>query len=149
MAQGGNGGWIPVMRQRERGGTQGKEDKHGLFIVLVDNLLSAMDAKTLFKLFTQFGIVKDVFIPFKRRTMSNSRFGFVRFDCPVAAYITIQKANGLLVDERVLEVKKANNVKSNRDDQSMRRPHTIKRPPETNKNMVDVSYTGLRLFAEV
>ncbi|KAL7212577.1 hypothetical protein ACSBR2_015296 [Camellia fascicularis] len=108
-----------------------------------------MDAKTLFKLFTQFGIVKDVFIPFKRRTVSNSRFGFVRFDCPVAAEITIQKVNGLLVVERVLEVKKATNVKSNKDDQSRRRPHTIRRPPETNRNRGDVSYTCLRSFTTV
>ncbi|KAL7263908.1 hypothetical protein ACSBR1_001959 [Camellia fascicularis] len=91
--------------RREGDGDQGKEAKHGLFTVFVDNLPSAMDAKTLFKLFTQFG--KDVFIPFKRRTVTNSRFGFVRFNCPVAADIAIQKANGLLVDERVLEVKKA------------------------------------------
>ncbi|KAL7246871.1 hypothetical protein ACSBR2_001892 [Camellia fascicularis] len=108
-----------------------------------------MDAKTLFKLFTQFGIVKDVFIPFKRRTVSNSRFGFVRFDCPVAADIAIQKANGLLVDERVLEVKKATNIRSNKDDQSRSRPHTTRRPPETNRNRGDVSFTGLRSFTEV
>ncbi|KAL7233204.1 hypothetical protein ACSBR1_016938 [Camellia fascicularis] len=98
-----------------------------------------MDAKTLFKLFTQFGMVKDVFIPFKKRTVSNSRFGFVRFDCLVAADIAIQKANGLLVDERVVEVKKVTNVKSNRDDQSRRRPHTIRRPLETNTKRGDVS----------
>ncbi|KAL7189551.1 hypothetical protein ACSBR1_039240 [Camellia fascicularis] len=116
MAQGGNGGWIPVVRQRDRGGAHDKEDKHGLFTIFVDNIPSAMVAKTLFKLFTQFSIVKDVFIPFKRRTVSNSRFGFVRFDCPVAADIAIQKANRLLVDEKVLEVKKTTNVKSNKDD---------------------------------
>ncbi|KAL7196389.1 hypothetical protein ACSBR1_036412 [Camellia fascicularis] len=99
MAQGGNRGWIPVVWQRERGGVQGKEVKHGLFTLFVDNSLSAMDAKTLSKLFTQFGIVKDVFIPFKRRTVSNSRFGFVRFDCLVSADIAIQKANGLSFTE--------------------------------------------------
>ncbi|CAL5409164.1 unnamed protein product [Camellia sinensis] len=115
----------------------------------MDNLLSDMDTKTLFKRFTQFGIVKNVFMPFTRRTVSNSRFGFVRFDCPVTVDITIQKANGLLVDERVLEVKKATNVKSNRDDQSRRRPHTIKRPPETNRNRGHVSYTCLRSFTKV
>ncbi|KAL7205813.1 hypothetical protein ACSBR2_018684 [Camellia fascicularis] len=74
-----------------------------------------MDAKSLFKLFTKFGIVKDVFIPFKRQKMSNSRFGFVRFNCPVASDIAILKANGLLVDDRVLEVKYAINDMSSRD----------------------------------
>ncbi|KAL7203349.1 hypothetical protein ACSBR2_016608 [Camellia fascicularis] len=109
MAQRENGSWILVVRQREQGGAQGKEDKHGLFTVFVDNLPSAMDAKTLFKLFTQFGIVKDAFIPFKRRTVSNSRFGFVRFDCLVVADIAIQKANGLLIGLRSFaEVLKGN-----------------------------------------
>ncbi|GMP75547.1 hypothetical protein CsSME_00032594 [Camellia sinensis var. sinensis] len=95
MAQGGNGGWIPVVRRRERVGDQSKEAKHRLFTVFVDNLPSAMDTKTL-----------DVFIPFKKRAVTSSIFGFVRFNCPVTKNIAIQKANGLLVDERVLEVKK-------------------------------------------
>ncbi|KAL7161390.1 hypothetical protein ACSBR2_041948 [Camellia fascicularis] len=64
-----------------------------------------MDAKALFKLFMKFGVVKDVFIPFKRRKVTKSRFGFVRFDCQVAANIAIQKANGLWVDDRSLQVK--------------------------------------------
>ncbi|CAL5356809.1 unnamed protein product [Camellia sinensis] len=149
MTQGVNRGWIPIVRQRERGGVQGKEVKHGLFTLFVDNLPSSMDAKTRSELFTQLGIVKDVFIPFKRRTMSNSRFGFVRFDCPVAIDIAFQKANGLLVDERVLEVKKATKIKSNKDEQSRSRPHTIKRPLETIKNKDDVSFIGRRSFAEV
>ncbi|KAL7221578.1 hypothetical protein ACSBR1_023520 [Camellia fascicularis] len=107
-----------------------------------------MDAKTLFKLFTQFNIVKDVFIPFKRRTVTNSRFGFVRFDCPVVADIAIQKANGLLVDERVLEVKKATNDRCNRVEQSRREPLTF-RPPETNRTRDEVPFSGLRSVAKV
>ncbi|KAL7185377.1 hypothetical protein ACSBR2_027338 [Camellia fascicularis] len=88
MAQGGNRGWFPVVRQRERGGVQ-------------------------------------------------------------AADIAIQKANGLLVDKRVLEVKKATNIKSNRAEQSRSRPQIIRRPLETNRNRADVSFTGRRSFAEV
>ncbi|KAL7228748.1 hypothetical protein ACSBR2_007444 [Camellia fascicularis] len=117
MEQGGNRGWIPVERQQKGGEAQGKEVKHGLFTVFVDNLPSAMDAKILFNLFTKFGIVKDVFIPAKRRIVTNSRFGFVRFDCYVAADIAIQKRNGLLVDDMVLEVKKVTYVKNIRDEQ--------------------------------
>ena len=81
--------------------------------------------------------------------MTNSRFGFVRFDCPVAADIAIQKVNGLLVDERVLEIKKATNDRSNKDEQGRREPHTIKRPSETNRNRGEIPCTGLRSFAEV
>ncbi|KAL7211551.1 hypothetical protein ACSBR2_014418 [Camellia fascicularis] len=66
-----------------------------------------MDPKGLYKLFMKFGIVKDVFIPQKRRKVKNSRFGFVRFDCPVAMGMAIQRANGLWVDDKALEVKSA------------------------------------------
>ncbi|KAL7238970.1 hypothetical protein ACSBR2_004965 [Camellia fascicularis] len=55
---------------------------------------------------------------YKRRVVTNSRFRFVRFDCSVAADIVIQKANGLLVDDRVLEVKKATYGRSSRVEQS-------------------------------
>ncbi|KAL7200136.1 hypothetical protein ACSBR2_022276 [Camellia fascicularis] len=139
MAKKGNGGWISIERRREGVRDQGKDVKYGLFTVFVDNLPSAMDAKTLFKLFTQFGIVKDVFIS----------FGFVRFNCPVAADIAIQKGNGLLVDERVLEVKKATKDRCIRFEQSRREPHTISRPPETISYRAEVPYPGQRSFAEV
>ncbi|KAL7243399.1 hypothetical protein ACSBR1_015738 [Camellia fascicularis] len=122
MEQGGNKGWIPVVRQRKRGGAQGKEVNYGLFTIFVDNLPKAMDVKSLFKLFTKFGIVKDVCIPFKTRKVTNLRFGFVRFDCHVTTDIAIQKANGLLVDNMMLEVKNATYDRSNRDEQSRRRP---------------------------
>ncbi|KAL7195102.1 hypothetical protein ACSBR1_035336 [Camellia fascicularis] len=122
MVQGGNGGWIPVVRQQRGDRVQGKEAKHGLFTVFMDNIPSVMDAKALFKLFTKFGIVKDAFIPFKRSKATNSRFGFVRFNCHVAIVVAIQKVNGLLVDDMVLEVKSASYDKNNRDEQSRRKP---------------------------
>ncbi|KAL7196661.1 hypothetical protein ACSBR1_036639 [Camellia fascicularis] len=66
-----------------------------------------MDPKGLSELFTKFGELKDVFIPNKRRKMTNTKFGFVRFDCAVAAKVAIQKANGLWIDDKALEVKDA------------------------------------------
>ncbi|KAL7235563.1 hypothetical protein ACSBR1_018954 [Camellia fascicularis] len=151
MEQRGNGGWIPVGRQRKGGKAQGKKAKHGLFTIFVDNLPSAMDAKILFDLFTKFGIMKDVFIPkfAKRRIVTNSRFGFVRFDCHVAADIAIQKGNGLLVDDMVLEVKKATYVKNIRDEQSRSRPQIIRKHFETSRNRVEGSFAGQRSFADV
>ncbi|KAL7264396.1 hypothetical protein ACSBR1_002365 [Camellia fascicularis] len=74
------GGWKPVL------------SKHGG--------QESMDPKGLFTLFTNFGVVKDVFIPNKRRKMTRSRFGFVRYDCLNAASMAIQKANGLWYDNR-------------------------------------------------
>ncbi|KAL7213565.1 hypothetical protein ACSBR2_016149 [Camellia fascicularis] len=110
------GGWILVVRHWKGGGAKCNEVCHGLFTVFVDNLPQTMDVRSLFKLFTKFGIVKDVFIPFKRRVVTKSRFGFVRFDCSVAADIAIQKANGQLVDDRVLEVKNAIYDRGTRDE---------------------------------
>ncbi|CAL5358449.1 unnamed protein product [Camellia sinensis] len=54
-----------------------------------------------------FGVVKDVYISFKRRKQTRSRFGFVRYDCPVAAQMAVRKANGLWCDNKVLKVKPA------------------------------------------
>ncbi|GMP53418.1 hypothetical protein CsSME_00018873 [Camellia sinensis var. sinensis] len=66
-----------------------------------------MNPKGLFSLFSKFGVVKDVFIPTKRRKATRSRFGFVRFDCPVAAGVAIQKTNRVWCDNKILKVKKA------------------------------------------
>ncbi|XP_028095427.1 uncharacterized protein LOC114295404 [Camellia sinensis] len=63
-----------------------------------------MDPKGLFNLFKKFGVVNDVFIPHKRRRITASRFGFVRFSCQVAANVAMQKANGLWVDGKVVKL---------------------------------------------
>ncbi|KAL7263059.1 hypothetical protein ACSBR1_001268 [Camellia fascicularis] len=80
-----------------------------------------MDPRALYKLFTKFGIVRDVFIPQKRRKATNSRFGFVRFDCSMAANVAVQKADGLWVEDRELKVKMATygklKVRENRRNQ--------------------------------
>ncbi|CAL5367197.1 unnamed protein product [Camellia sinensis] len=149
MAKIGNEGGFPLERWKEGDRDQCKDVKYGLFTVFVDNLPSAMDAKALFKRFSQFGIVKNVFIPFKRRTVSKSRFGFVRFNCPVAVDIAIQKGNGLLVEERVLEVKKATKDRCTRFEQSRREPHSINRTPDIISYKAEVPYSGHRSFAEV
>ncbi|KAL7263543.1 hypothetical protein ACSBR1_001660 [Camellia fascicularis] len=66
-----------------------------------------MDPKGLFVLFSKFGVVKDAFIPNKRRQATRSRFHFVRYDCSVATDTAIQKENGLWVENRGLKVKMA------------------------------------------
>ncbi|KAL7196548.1 hypothetical protein ACSBR1_036538 [Camellia fascicularis] len=72
----GNGGWISIVRQQKGCGAKGHEANHGLFTVFLDNLPTTMDVQSLFKLFTKFDILKDVFIPLnKKRIVTNSRFG--------------------------------------------------------------------------
>ncbi|CAL5354750.1 unnamed protein product [Camellia sinensis] len=66
-----------------------------------------MGPKSLYILFNKFGAVKDVFIPAKRRIVTGTRFGFIRFDCSVAKNLAVQKANDLWAENKELEVKNA------------------------------------------
>lgn len=58
-------------------------------------------------------MVQDVFIPYKRKRSTNTRFGFVRFNCFVAATVAVQKTNGLWVDDKAIKVKHADLRKEN------------------------------------
>ncbi|KAL7228265.1 hypothetical protein ACSBR2_007052 [Camellia fascicularis] len=101
------GGWQPVVRRRGLIKTTRDSKVGELFTVFVDNIPESMNPKGLFGLFTKFGIVKDVFIPKKRRKTTGSRFGFVRYDCSVVAEIAVQRADGLWCDNKALKVKGA------------------------------------------
>ncbi|CAL5353797.1 unnamed protein product [Camellia sinensis] len=108
--------------------------------------MESLDAKSsLFKLFNKFGVVKDVYIPSKRRKVTNSRFGFVRFDCHVASDMVVQKTNGLLVDDKVLAVKYA---AYDRSVPSMRRPQANSEALNPNRGKGIVSHIGHKSFAE-
>ncbi|GAB2284181.1 hypothetical protein Dimus_018648 [Dionaea muscipula] len=80
-----------------------------------------MDNSCLFSLFSKFGVVKDAFIP-RKTSKEGKRFGFVRYDCSVAAEVTIQKTNGLSIKEKVLKVKAANYARDNYQKGGGRRP---------------------------
>ncbi|XP_028110665.1 uncharacterized protein LOC114309168 [Camellia sinensis] len=82
----------------------GNTSIHTLF---VDNLPESMDPKGLYNMFTKFGVVKDVFISLKRRKTIRSRFGFVCYNCHIAANMAIQKANAVWCDNTSLVVKSA------------------------------------------
>ncbi|KAL7212973.1 hypothetical protein ACSBR2_015635 [Camellia fascicularis] len=68
----GREGWIPVVKQKGRQDVRLEGQRKGLFTVFVDNIPNSMDPKVLYSLFMKFGIVKDVFIPQKRRKAKNS-----------------------------------------------------------------------------
>ncbi|KAL7209634.1 hypothetical protein ACSBR1_031233 [Camellia fascicularis] len=102
-----NEGWTPVIRKRKVGNQDGYRKETEVVTIFVDNIPESMDSKGLFNLFRKFGVVKDVFIPGKRRRASGSKFGFVRYDCEVAAEMVIQKADGLWCDNKALKVKRA------------------------------------------
>ncbi|KAL7251601.1 hypothetical protein ACSBR1_013444 [Camellia fascicularis] len=111
-------GWNPVIRRKGPGRCPGDRRGGGLFTISVDNIPESMNPKGLFGLFFKFGVVKDVFIPMKRRKLIGSRFCFVQYDCPVAAEIAVQKADGLWCDDKAIKVKSAEFTKDERRSKS-------------------------------
>lgn len=69
----------------------------GLFTVFVDNLPKSMDVAWLHQLFSPFGCVKDVYMPSKRSSSFNTKFGFVRFKRRDEAAGAIEDLNGALI----------------------------------------------------
>ncbi|KAH7864870.1 hypothetical protein Vadar_009335 [Vaccinium darrowii] len=82
-------------------------DRIGLFSLFVDNLPDNVGLNWFRKFFSQYGVVKDAFIPFKRSKVTNQRFGFVRYICASSAELAISKANGFWIENRKLFVKMA------------------------------------------
>ncbi|KAL7251606.1 hypothetical protein ACSBR1_013449 [Camellia fascicularis] len=101
------GRWNPMLRRRRVGNQGSRSIENGLFTIFVDEIPNSMNPKSLFTLFNKFGVVKDAFIPAKRRKATRSRFGFMRYDCKVATKMAVLKADGLWCDNKALKVKKA------------------------------------------
>ncbi|KAL7161846.1 hypothetical protein ACSBR2_042340 [Camellia fascicularis] len=99
------GGWRPVLYGRGRWKQGSVPAKPGIYTIFVDYIPLSMNPKGLYELFKKFGVVRDVFIPNKTRKTTRSRFGFVRYNCSVAAEMAIQKANGVWCDDKALRVK--------------------------------------------
>ncbi|KAL7204785.1 hypothetical protein ACSBR2_017821 [Camellia fascicularis] len=110
--------WRLVLRKH--GGKEGRNLAldNEIHTIFVDNLPESMDPKGLFNIFTNYGIVKDVFIRNKRRKLTRSRFGFVRYACPMATNIAVQKAHGIWCNNRALKVKIADFVQGKEENQS-------------------------------
>ncbi|KAL7225058.1 hypothetical protein ACSBR1_020363 [Camellia fascicularis] len=53
-----------------------------------------MGTKGLYTIFSNYGVVMDVFIPNKTRKMTRSRFGFVKY-LLCSCGLVVQKENGL------------------------------------------------------
>ncbi|XP_028056423.1 uncharacterized protein LOC114260478 [Camellia sinensis] len=127
------GGWRPVVRKHGGIGNKHQRGDSGIHTVFVDNLPESMDPKGLYTLFTHFGVVQDVFIPHKRRKMTHSRFGFVRYYCSITANMAVQKVTGLWCDSRALTMKVAEFV---------RRVEAHKRPLQSSIQRKEMGGTG-------
>ncbi|KAH7847534.1 hypothetical protein Vadar_027263 [Vaccinium darrowii] len=67
------------------------------FSVYVDNLPFEMDEVWLRQIFRSYGDVVDVFIPNKRSSRFNTKFGFVRFSSRAEALDAVQDLHGILI----------------------------------------------------
>ncbi|KAG5560446.1 hypothetical protein RHGRI_003682 [Rhododendron griersonianum] len=101
-----DGGWTPVIR-RHRNFSTTKEGTKGIVTLFVDNIPNHNDQIWLQRTFNKFGVVKDAFIPKKRSQRTGSKFGFVRYDCPVSADVATSRMNGVWVGNERLFVKVA------------------------------------------
>ncbi|KAI8531851.1 hypothetical protein RHMOL_Rhmol11G0167900 [Rhododendron molle] len=70
-----------------------------------DNVLKEVNQDWLGRTFTNYGVVKDAFIPNKRSRRTGSKFGFVRYDCHASARVAISKSNGLWDSDKKIYVK--------------------------------------------
>ncbi|XP_028103520.1 serine/arginine-rich splicing factor 2-like [Camellia sinensis] len=109
-----------------------------------------MNSKMMGDIFRKFGVVKDVYIPLKRRKVRNTRFAFVRYDCEVAAEIAVQKANGIWMEDKQLVVKHTDYGKKAMEVKTQYHPQT-KGFPNGRKDECSVwkQAAGVRTFAEV
>ncbi|KAI8524293.1 hypothetical protein RHMOL_Rhmol13G0139200 [Rhododendron molle] len=85
----------------------------GLFTVYVDNLPKSMDVGRLRQLFTPFGRVEDVYMPSKRSSSFNTKFGFVRFKRREEAVNAIEDLDGLVIRKFTIVVQFAKYSKDN------------------------------------
>ncbi|KAL7001411.1 Spliceosome-associated protein 49 [Sarracenia purpurea var. burkii] len=75
--------------------------------IFIDNIPDQIDNTWLRNAFNLCGLVAGAFIPNKRRRMSNSRFGFVKFRDPKDTSAAIHNYNGVRWFDKFIRVSKA------------------------------------------
>ncbi|GMP36200.1 hypothetical protein CsSME_00008404 [Camellia sinensis var. sinensis] len=144
------GGWTPVTRKRRPRYQQIHYKGEGFITVFVDNLSESMVSRSLFNLFSSYGVVKDVFIPNKRRKTTGSRFGFVRYDCSTAARVAVQKADGIWCVDKSLKVRLAefgSNAQYPKKDEARKGKSAL--TGQWKHGKITSGYNGQRSFADV
>ncbi|KAL7164262.1 hypothetical protein ACSBR2_040216 [Camellia fascicularis] len=146
-----DGGWNPMLRRRRVANQYSRSVDNGVVTIFVDDIPNSMTPKGLYTLFNKFGVVKDAFIPSKRRKVTGSRFGFVRYECKVAAEMAVLKADGLWCDNKALKVKKAEFKKGEFKQCIMtnRGEDPMMQRPQRSFGHKRMEGSGRRSFAEV
>ncbi|KAH7835235.1 hypothetical protein Vadar_024218 [Vaccinium darrowii] len=97
--------------------------------IYVDNLSDDMDTEWLGQIFSKYGRVVDVYIPFKRSKNFRTKFGFVRFNTVVEAEEAIADLDGISIRDKKMRVKMATfKVIQNQGGEHLRHPSTVKKP---------------------
>ncbi|GAB2268026.1 hypothetical protein Dimus_003002 [Dionaea muscipula] len=65
-----------------------------------------MEKNEVRRVFSNFGIVTDVFLPSKQ-SVRGTRFGFVRYNCEVAAWMAVEKGNRVWIKDKQVKVNMA------------------------------------------
>ncbi|GAB2283353.1 hypothetical protein Dimus_017869 [Dionaea muscipula] len=79
------GSWTTMLHKIYNRNYSMNRGRGGKMITLfVEDLPDVMDQNAMFKLFTKFRVARHVYLP-RKRSKTWKRFGFVRFDCKVAA----------------------------------------------------------------
>ncbi|KAH7835357.1 hypothetical protein Vadar_025426 [Vaccinium darrowii] len=141
-------GWFLVSKKRSNGGVFPRPGNQrfardmSTITIYVDNLSDDMDTEWLGQIFSKYGRVVDVFIPFKRSKNFRSKFGFVRFNTVVEAEKAIADLDGISIRDKKMLVKMATfKVIQNQGDEHFRYPSTMKKP-DTRK--VDANAINLK-----
>ncbi|GAB2280111.1 Serine arginine-rich splicing factor 2 [Dionaea muscipula] len=100
--------WRPVLRRyaRRQGYADRRQSEDVEFSVFVDDIPTDMELNDVRRVFKNFGIVTDVFLP-RKKSVRGTRFGFVRYNCEVAAWMAVEKGNGLWIKDKQLKVNMA------------------------------------------
>ncbi|KAL6984090.1 hypothetical protein U1Q18_017466 [Sarracenia purpurea var. burkii] len=116
-------------RERKLGGSEGET-------IFIDNLPDKMDPRWLGYIFCKIGDVLYVFILRRRRTSSNTRYGFVTFSSQRGVALAIARFNGFWCMDRRLQVRRArfNTYKGYR----MRNSSLIKKRVGTSDHQVRI-----------
>ncbi|KAH7833255.1 hypothetical protein Vadar_004538 [Vaccinium darrowii] len=75
--------------------------------VYVDNLPNGVGVPWFYKFFSNFGLIKDVYLPLRRSKRTGFRFGFVRYESFKEAQQARAKASGIRIGKKFLIVERA------------------------------------------
>ncbi|KAH7851355.1 hypothetical protein Vadar_010463 [Vaccinium darrowii] len=113
-------------------------------VLTYDNLPEDTSQSWLKKLFNEYGVVKEVFIPSKRSKATGRRFVFVRYDCDISTHVATSKTHGMWIEECKLFVKRASFRQGEKAEPRNQKMHFYRDHIKTNSHLLESSTTRER-----